>query len=231
VKQALVLVPGLASDAVCWQHQLDHLTDRVEIAVADFRACSSRAEMVEAVLRTAPPRFALAGQSMGGWVGMELAARAPERVVKLALLATWTNPDPAFNEEQRAAIHRIRAGQFDQVCRDHSRLILLPSHRQDEQLVSTIEAMLQRAGPEVMTRQIQAMIDDYGSRALLPKIRCPTLVLAARQDPLFSVPEHEAIAAGIPGSKLVVVEDSGHAVHMEQPQAVTALLRFWLDHF
>jgi pimeloyl-ACP methyl ester carboxylesterase len=231
MKQPLILVPGLASDAASWQHQLDHLADVAEITVADLRACSSRAEMVSAVLRAAPPRFALAGQSMGGWVGMELAARAPERVIKLALLATWTNPDPAFNDEQRAAIRHIRSGEFDQVCRDHSRLVILPAHRQDERLVMTIEAMLQRAGPEVMTRHIQAMIDDYDSRALLAKIRCPTLVLAARQDPLFSVAEHETIAAGITGSKLAVVEDSGHAVHMEQPQAVTALLRFWLEHF
>jgi pimeloyl-ACP methyl ester carboxylesterase len=231
MKQALILIPGLASDGVSWQHQLDHLADRADLTVADLRACSSRAGMVEAVLRAAPPRFALAGQSMGGWVGMELAARAPERVVKLALLATWISPDPAFNEEQRAAIRRIQSGQFDQVCHDHARLVLLPAHRQDERLVSTIEAMLRRAGPEVLIRHIQAMIDDYDSRALLSKIRCPTLVLAARQDPLFSVAEHEALAAGIPGGKLAIVEDSGHAVHMEQPQAVTALLRYWLDHF
>jgi pimeloyl-ACP methyl ester carboxylesterase len=48
---------------------------------------------------------------------------------------------------------------------------------------------------------------------------------------LFSVAEHEAIAAGIHGSRLAVVEDSGHGLQMEQPQAVTALLRYWLDYF
>ena len=74
-------------------------------------------------------------------------------------------------------------------------------------------------------------IDAYDSRACLPKVQCPTLVIAGRGDVLFSLDEHKFLAAQIPGARLAVIEDCGHAAPLERPQAVTALLRYWLTYF
>jgi pimeloyl-ACP methyl ester carboxylesterase len=100
-KPVLVLVPGLGADAGDWPHQIDHLADLADVTVADLRACASRSEMAEAVLNTVPGPFALAGHSMGGWVAQEAAARAPQRVTRLALLNTWARPDAAVIAAQR----------------------------------------------------------------------------------------------------------------------------------
>jgi pimeloyl-ACP methyl ester carboxylesterase len=75
---------------------------------------------------------------------------------------------------------------------------------------------------------LKALVNDADSRALLPLIHCPTLVVAARQDAYFSVEEHEFLAAAITRARLAVVEECGHSSTLEQPQAVTALLRNWL---
>jgi len=230
MKQALVLVPGLGGDSELWRHQLEHLADVAEMQVADLSPCSTREEMADAVLRSAPEKFALAGMSMGGWTAQEVAARAPQRVTKVALICTWANPDPAFNEKQREVIRRIRAGEFEKVCEEHRLGILNPPHRKNTALKATMAEMQRRAGPELMARHIQAMIDGYDSRACLPKIRCPTLVVAGRNDPLFSVEEHAFITASIGGARLAIIEDCGHAVNLEQPQALTALLRYWLEY-
>jgi pimeloyl-ACP methyl ester carboxylesterase len=90
--------------------------------------------------------------------------------------------------------------------------------------------MQRRAGPEVFARHIQAMVDAYDGRDLLPLIRCPTLVIAGRQDAIFPVAEHEFIAAQIAGARLAIIEDCGHGAPLERPQAVTALLRYWLTY-
>ena len=90
--------------------------------------------------------------------------------------------------------------------------------------------MQRRAEPEVFARHLRALVNDPDSRAFLSLIRCPTLVLAARQDAYFSVEEHEFLATAVAGARLAVVEECGHSSALERPQAVTALLRTWLKN-
>jgi pimeloyl-ACP methyl ester carboxylesterase len=90
--------------------------------------------------------------------------------------------------------------------------------------------MCRRVGPAAYLRQLQAMValKRYDSLPDLHRVGCPTLVIHGRQDGTFSLAEHEAIADAIPKAKLAVVEECGHESPLEQPQAVTALLRQWL---
>ncbi len=226
----LVLVPGLASDSGCWRPQIDALRDAAAVTVVDLAGCRSRHEMAGAVLAAAPTRFILAGNSMGAWVSQEVAARAPDRVSSLILVATWARPDPAFNEKQREGIAEIRQGRFVEVMRAHARSILNPGFQDDRALLKELYDMQDRIGPETVARHIQAMIDSYDTTALLPKIIAPTLVIAGREDPLFPVEEHAFIARGVARGRLAIVEESGHVVQMEQPSAVTALMRYWIDY-
>lgn len=227
---SLLLVPGLASDSGCWKHQIDALADAARITVADLGKCRSRHKMADAVLADAPDKFILAGNSMGAWVSQEVAARAPDRVSSLILIATWTRADPAFNDKQREGIEEIRQGRFEETMRAHARAILHPRFQNDPELLEALCRMQDRIGPETVARHIQAMIDAYNTTALLPKIVAPTLVVAGRQDPLFSVEEHAFIAREVARGRLAIVEDSGHVVQMEQPSAVTALMRYWIDY-
>jgi pimeloyl-ACP methyl ester carboxylesterase len=160
MRQTLVLVPGLGADEAAWRHQLDHLGDEADVRVADLRSCRSRHEMADAVLGSAPPRFALAGQSMGGWVAQEVAARAAERVTKLALLNTWARPDPAFNEVQRRSIDAIRAGRFEEELDAHLPRVFHPDHLANAELVRELRAMQRRAGPDVFAAHIEAMVAE-----------------------------------------------------------------------
>src|SRR3546814_17725013 len=86
-------------------------------------------------------------------------------------------------------------------------------------------AMTERVGREAFVRQQHAIMGRRDHSATLVAIRVPTLVLCGRQDALTPLVDHQAMAAGISDSRLVVVEDCGHLATIERPAPVHAALR------
>jgi pimeloyl-ACP methyl ester carboxylesterase len=103
-----------------------------------------------------------------------------------------------------------------------------PEHFADPAITATLSQMAQSVGREAFARQQQAIIGRVDSRPLLGKIACPTLVLAGRDDVIMPLEVLEELARGIPGAKLVIIEDCAHVAMLEQPEAVTDALYFWL---
>lgn len=225
----LVLLPGLLCDAALWAHQTTHLADVADCTVADTTRHDSVGAIAEATLAAAPPRFALAGLSMGGYVAFEIMRRAPERVLGLALLDTSARPD---SEEQvrrrRALIELSRAGRFKGVTPRLLPLLVHPDRLEDSSVTDVVFGMAERVGRDAFERQQTAILNRPDSRPDLPSIACPTLVVVGRQDALTPPDRAEEIAAAIPGARLCVVEDCGHLVTVERPQAATVLMRDWL---
>jgi pimeloyl-ACP methyl ester carboxylesterase len=89
--------------------------------------------------------------------------------------------------------------------------------------------MAERIGKAAFLRQQKAIMARPDSRPYLPDYRCPALVAVGRSDAITPVEAHAEMASLIPGARLVVIEHSGHLPTMEQPVAVTALLRYWLQ--
>jgi pimeloyl-ACP methyl ester carboxylesterase len=85
--------------------------------------------------------------------------------------------------------------------------------------------MVCRATPAIFEGQIRALLTREDARPLLPTMKMPVTVAVGRQDEWSTVAQHEAFAKLIPGAKLTVIEDSGHFVPVEQPEALNAVLR------
>jgi len=170
---------------------------------------------------------------LGGWVAQEVAHLAPHRVLKLALLKTWARPQaPEFCQGWYQAIARVEQGQYEQVLQEYLPSLFHPSRLADTELISTFLAMCRRVGPAAYLRQLQAMaaLEHQDDVPRLRRVACPTVVIHGRQDATFSLAEHEAIAGAIPQAKLAVIEECGHESPLEQPHAVTTLLRDWLQN-
>jgi pimeloyl-ACP methyl ester carboxylesterase len=88
--------------------------------------------------------------------------------------------------------------------------------------------MARNIGRDAFVRQEEAIMSRSDSRALLPTIAVPTLVLCGRQDAVAPLDRHEEMAAGIPGARLEVIEECGHLSTLERPAEVSAALRAWL---
>jgi pimeloyl-ACP methyl ester carboxylesterase len=232
--ETLVLVPGLMCDQAVWCHQVAALGAEREIQVASHGLSDTLGAMAERVLARAPARFALAGHSMGGRVALEVVARAPDRVARLALLDTGYEalaPGDA-GEREKAGRYRLldlarREGMLA-MARDWARGMVHPARLGDAALMDDIHAMIVRAGVEQFEAQIRALLARPDRSALLPDLRMPTLVLCGHDDAWSPLSRHQEMARRIPESRLVDVPDSGHMSTMERPVAVTAALERWL---
>jgi pimeloyl-ACP methyl ester carboxylesterase len=221
----MVLIPGLRCSARLYTPQLAQLWQFGPVTVSNHTRADTVPAIADDILTTAPPRFALIGLSMGGYIAFEIMRRAPARVVKLALLDTSAradSPEQAQRRQQQIAL--TEAGRYDDTVTAQFGLMVHRSRRADAQLWQTYRLMAQETGPEVFVRHQRALSQRADSRPDLARIKVPTVVLVGDADELTPPSHAQEIAAGIDEARLVVVADCGHLSTLERPEAVTAAL-------
>ncbi len=167
-----------------------------------------------------PPRFALAGLSLGAIVAMALVRRAPERVSWLGLMST--NPYPP-TEAQYAAWTAQRSALAGGKSARELQAELLPvllSPRVIDDRPDLVEATLRMAdevGDAALDAQLALQASRIDERDGLRAVRCPTMIIAARDDALCPVERHQEMHRLIPGSQLLIIDDCAHLSPLEQP--------------
>lgn len=225
----VVLVPGLNCSARLYAEQIPALWRFGPVQVADHTRDDSMEAIAAAILAHAPPRFALVGLSMGGYIALTMVRQAPARVHKLALLDTSARPEtPEQSERRKPQIALAQGGHFAEVPPLQFPVFVHRNRQHDEALRARVRSMAEETGAEAFLRQQKAIMTRPDMRPLLASIACPTLVLVGDGDELTPPPLSEEIAAGIAGSRLVVIADCGHLSTMERPEAVNRELVEWM---
>lgn len=228
-RQHLVLIPGSLCDERVWHYQVEALGDVAEISIPSLHGHDSLVSIAEAVLETAPDRFALAGFSMGGRVALEMYRLAPESVTRLALIGSSVHPVAEGEAERRQPqITKAREEGMATLAAWWNPKIAHPSRRDDASFMGLLESMACTFSPEDYENEVRALVSRPDSRDLLDRITVPSLILAGADDPLSTPDRNFAMAASIPGARLVIVEGAGHFPMLENPTAVTAALGDWL---
>lgn len=213
------------SNQFVWQHQIDHLRDIVDIHVIS-PSQNSAEKMVQAILAEAPSKFALAGHSMGGWLCLEIMkVIPPSRINKLCLLnTTWRMDSEEKRLSRQTMILRAENGEFPEIARELATCFVF-----NPVVKNNVEKMFLEVGKEAFIRQETAMLQRAESHSVLAQITCPTLVIHAAQDAIFSLEEQQELTTQIGHhAQLAVVEDSGHMSPLERPENITSLLKAWL---
>lgn len=225
----LILLPGLLNDERLWAGQSADLADQARVRVIPTYTHDSIAALAQSVLDQAPPTFALAGLSMGGYVSMEILRRAPERVERVAFVSTTARPDlPEQTERRRVLMEMAASGGFSRILPTVLASMVPPDHAHGP-VADLFHAMAASVGVEGFLRQQSAIIGRVDSRPGLAHISCPALVVVGRDDTLTPPDRAEEMADLIPGAKLVRIAACGHLSAIEQPRAVSAALSLWLQ--
>jgi pimeloyl-ACP methyl ester carboxylesterase len=171
------------------------------------------------------------GISMGGMVAQELALVQPERVRTLTLGCTYAGGEGSRSTDV-AIVQRLgelfMTGRTQEALRYGFEVNVSPAFAQDPahyERVTRIAAELP-ASLDILLLQVQA-IAAHDTSERLAGISMPTLVVHGSEDQMLPADNGRMIAERIPGARLEVLEDVGHAFWWERPEQVAQMLR---DH-
>ncbi len=225
----ILLVPGLVSSPRIYTPVVPALWRFGPVTVANHIRDDSMGAIARRILAEAPPRFALAGHSMGGYIAFEIIRQAPERVMRLALINTQARPDtPEATARRRVQIARAQAGEYHAILDELFQGFVHPSRRGEAALRQLVHDMGDDIGVEAYVRQQTAIVSRADSRPILAWIKCPTLVLSGDEDNTIPNSLSVEMADGIHGAKLAIIPHCGHLPQPEQPQATADALADWL---
>jgi pimeloyl-ACP methyl ester carboxylesterase len=214
---------------VAYDHRGQGRSARGRERSVSIETCFEDAARLIEALGLAPCTFV--GLSMGGFVGMRLAARRPDLVERLVLLETSADPEPAENVPR----YRLLA----QVCRwfgvrpvagrvmpiMFGRSFLTDPARAAERARWRAELL---ANDRSIVAAVNGVIERAPVYAELARITQPTLVMVGDEDVATVPAKAERIAAAVSGAKLVRIPRAGHTSSVEAPDAVNAALEAFL---
>ena len=226
----LVLLPGMMCDARLFAPQIADFSVERTLQVSPISQHDTIEALANSVLNNAPPRFALAGLSMGGIVAMEIMRQAPERVTHLALIDTNYKAELSeVSARREPQIANVRAGQLREVMRDEMKPNYLSDGPNQSAILDLCMSMAEALGAEVFERQSRAIQYRADQEETLRKVSIPTLIMCGEDDTLCLPERHRLMHELVDGSKLAIIEDAGHLPTLEQPDAATRALREWLE--
>ena len=226
----LVLLPGMMCDARLFGPQIGALSGVTTLHLPPLTGADTVAGLAAQILREAPPRFALAGLSMGGIVAMEVLRQAPDRVTKIALLDTNPLAETPNQQARRAPqIARVLEGGLEAVMRDEMKPLYVADTPRRAEILDLCMTMALVLGPEIFAAQSRALAGRPDQSATLAAFQGPALVLMGERDALCPRPRHDLMHALMPQSRLAIIAGAGHLPTLEKPDETTAELRRWLE--
>jgi 2-succinyl-6-hydroxy-2,4-cyclohexadiene-1-carboxylate synthase len=231
--EPLVLVHGFTQTQAAWEPVAARLRARWRLLRVDLPGHGGSAgvragfEEASGLLGACGGRAGYVGYSLGGRLCLRLALDRPELVRVLVLLGASPGiADPAARAERRAADEALAAGiERDGVAAFLDRWLASPLFATlprelaglQDRLANTAEGLA--SALRLLGAGVQAPLWDR-----LAGLRCPTLLVAGALDAKFAALAAEMAAAIGPAAHLELVPGAGHAVHLERPTEVAALL-------
>jgi pimeloyl-ACP methyl ester carboxylesterase len=229
---AIVLVHGFPLDGAMWSGVARALAPKFRVFKPDLPgrgntdaaapgSIAGYADFVEALVAELPPPVGIAGFSFGGYISLELMKRRPEKIRALALVDTRAAADDEAGRAKRdETIAAVQANGVRPVVESMPAKLLSPAALGRPDLLERVQRMISRQKPETLAADLVAMRDRPDSVEFLPRVAVPTLVVVGEQDALTPPADSEALAAAIPGARLVRIPGAGHLTPMERPKAV-----------
>lgn len=236
----IVFGHGLLFSGLMFQGQVEALRDRYRCVTIDWRGqgrspqaasgydMDTLAEDAVAVIESLNAPVHYVGLSMGGFVGIRLAARRPDLVRSLTLLDTSAGPEDLSNVSKYRLLARIYRlvgmkplkGQVAPIMFG-PKFLADPSSNEPVAEWMRVLGECQRKG---MQQAIYGVTDREPAYDLLASISAPTLVVVGADDVATPVAKAETLHHEIAGSQLEIVPDCGHSSTIEKPAVLADLI-------
>lgn len=166
---------------------------------------------------------------MGARVALEIVRMAKDRVNRLALLSTGVHGVREEEVQKRLGLVELAySSGMDALCEAWLPPMIHPARRSDAAFMEPLRAMIRRSTPARFEGQIRALLSRADATCVVAAASGPLLICVGRQDEWSPVSQHEKIRGAAGKGRLLIVEDAGHMLPYEAPDAVNAALREWL---
>ncbi len=226
----MICLPGL----LCTPHVFDGVNGMIEscqMAALQLPDGDDFGKIAAGLIDALPERAIVLGMSMGSYLAIEMALRAPDRIAGLILVGS----SPAADSPKAAAMRPqvvawARREGIPALAALISDTMLGPDHRADDALRTQVLNMGETVGLDVFAHHQSALADRPDNTARLPHITCPTLVLTGSADTVTPPSEGRAIADAVPHGRFVQIEGAGHLALLEQPERIAEHINLFLKN-
>jgi 3-oxoadipate enol-lactonase len=241
----VVLIHGLAGDHTAWMPQIAALKGRYKVIAFDNPGSGGSSsvedtvtteELASATLglmdRLGVEKAHVVGRSMGGAIAQHMALSAPDRVTSLAFAASFARFDAVGT---RILSNMREVLEWRQNWTDWARhavwTFVAPEFFNDNpEVVARIEALIgDESRSKVSYSHLNHACLAHDTLSRLDEIKCPTLIMAGRLDPICSMTATRWMQEAMPAAETVIFEKSSHFFLMEEAQKAMATLEAWLS--
>jgi pimeloyl-ACP methyl ester carboxylesterase len=240
-KLPVIFIPGLGCDERLYSHQVLSLEKFGYITkIVNNREIDNNKALADDILRNSPEKFHIIGLSMGGYPIFEILKQHPDRIGKAIFLNTQARADTKEKIKQREdQINVIKNGEFDKVKEDLWQVLVEEKRVSDKTLKALYISMSENVTAKGFITQLSQIISRDDSTNFLQKIKNQCLVVAGKQDKIFSLDLVKEIADGINSgsdkqiqnsAQFEVIENCGHLSTIEQPEKVSKIILDFLSN-
>jgi len=225
----LVLIAGTLCNARLWQPLIAQLNVSAVICLTLSSDASAEVSS-RRLLHILPPRFLLAGFSLGAIVALQIAADAPERLAGLALLSVNPLADRPENAVvRRAAVRTAREqGHGEWLAATLWHQYVAPCSLSNRKLQDLLCLMAQETDPDTFARQTEMAISRRDNRDALGLLTCPVLILNGEFDPICTLAHHRLVADSLPDATWLTLSSSGHFFVLEAADKAAVPVKKWI---
>lgn len=224
--EPLVFLPDILCDARYFGPQLAELSAEHTCITVPLGGSGRMADLADLVLAQSPAQFALIGAGLGGVVAMEVLARAPERLSRLALISSSALQESPFGAmAYEPMLVSARSGRLADVVPE---LFGVDAEEAGGQLLPLLQDMALNIGVPAFVNQVRALQRHRDMQAVLRRAVCPVQVICGERDALIPVKRHQVMTEFLTDGALSVVAQAGYVPSLQNPEGVTQILRHWL---
>lgn len=222
----LVFLHGFLCDPRLWNDVKAILNYDGPVHLIDFKNCQSLQDMVGHLEKIEAPRFHLIGFSMGGYIAQVFAAKHPERVVTLSLVAAnvgaLSEPEKASRLKMADMLSRV---QYRGMSEKEVAKFIHPESAANAHVVNTIVEMSRAYSSKMYVNQMRATFERRDYSETLEQLTFPVLLVAAREDRVVSLASLEGMHRRVSRSKFVILEKSGHYIPLEKSEELAEAIK------